>query len=797
VPFRRIAGVLVATLVCAGSLVALARSSYAGSVTTPSLPLGAVGSAVDLLEDVDGAVTGLVARNGPIALPRGVARTPKAAASAHLERFAARLGVDPAGLRPVSSAGVGGGTTVRLQQYVHGLPVVGGEVIASLDRRGGLEALVGETTTGLLDVTDGVLGADGLLGGARSRNLARTYVAERTGVPALGLRVESEGQWIYNPSLLGAPGLPVNRETTKLHVRDHSGAVDYTVFVDPGFEAVALAVDNNHAAVDRAVCDLANSDVGTSRAATCDGSTVAYSRREGDAATGITDVDTIYTNLGDTARWFSSYADVDVSALVGGSDKTLRATTRACVTEDQKGCPMPNAFWNTSAQQMIYGDGVTALDVTAHELAHGITEHTAGLYYVYQSGAINESMSDVFGELVDQAVHPDKRGSDQAWLIGEDNRPAAEDLPVPMRNMADPTASQSADRLTSPLWDADPEHRDDGGVHSNAGPGNKAAALIADGGSFNGYRVRGLGLAKTFTIYWTALNLLTSGADYEDLFHVLPLSCRKNIGGAGTGLTESDCVQVAKSVRATEMQRRPTGAVALATRSCPDGASARPSRHMTFDTARSGDDAVEASEDLGSWTVSGAGGQLVRDVGIDFVKSGTDALGLTTDVATSMGAGSAGGGSAGVGSAGVGSPSSATSITLDIPPGSFLRFDLMTAFALYQPVEGVRAKLEYAVDGGPWQPASTLGKPVHAGPWSGHSGGWSSARYDLRELGGHQARFRFTVAGPPAEGGPAEGGSAEGGSVGNSGSSGSGSMSAASRSTAVFGVDNFKVYSCG
>ena len=760
---RRIAGLLVATLVCAGGLVAPASSSYAGSVTTPSLPLGGVGDAVDLLEDVDGAVTGLVARNGPIALPRGVQRAPTAAASAHLERFAARLGIDPDGLRPVSSAGVAGGTTVRLQQYIQGLPVVGGQVVASLDRRGGLEALVGETATGLLDVSDGLLGEQGLLGGAKSRTLARNHVARRAGVPALGLRVETEGQWIYNPSLLGAPGVPVNRETTKLHVSDNSGAVDYTVFVDPGFQTVALAIDNNHAALDRAVCDLANRDVGTSRSAVCDGKTVPYSRREGEAASGIADVDTIYAHLGETASRFASYADVDVSALVGGSDKTLRATTRACVTEDQKGCPLPNAFWNTSSGQMIYGDGVTSLDVTAHEVAHGVTEQTSGLYYVYQSGAINESMSDVFGELIDQSVHPAKRGTDQAWLIGEDNHPASPDLPVPMRSMADPTASQSADRLTSQLWDADPEYQDDGGVHSNAGPGNKAAALIADGGTFNGYTVRGLGLAKTFKIYWTALNLLTSGADYEDLFHVLPLSCRKNIGRPGTELTEANCVQVAKAVRATEMHMRPSGAVAVATPSCPDKAKPAPSYHGTFDTqpanARTGATAGGPRgtvDGLEGWTVNG-GGQLVRDVGLDFVKSGTDALGLATG-------------------SGASATSSATSPSLTVPARSLLRFDLMSAFALYQPVEGVSAKLEYAVDGGAWQAASGLQTPVNGGPWSGHSGGWSSARYDLGTLAGHEVQFRFSVVGAPA---------------------GEGSAAAGANPKSIFGVDNLKVYTCG
>ena len=61
---------------------------------------------------------------------------------------------------------------------------------------------------------------------------------------------------------------------------------------------------------------------------------------------------------------------------------------------------------------MVFGAGYTSADdVVAHELAHGVIQHTAGLVYWYQSGAINESMADVVGELVDLA---DGTGSDGA-----------------------------------------------------------------------------------------------------------------------------------------------------------------------------------------------------------------------------------------------------------------------------------------------------------------------------------------------------------------------------------------------
>ena len=82
-------------------------------------------------------------------------------------------------------------------------------------------------------------------------------------------------------------------------------------------------------------------------------------------------------------------------------------------------CPLDNAFW--SGDQMVYGAGYTSADdVVAHELAHGVIQHTAGLVYWYQSGAINESMSDVFGELVDLADGTGTDAPEPRWQLGED-----------------------------------------------------------------------------------------------------------------------------------------------------------------------------------------------------------------------------------------------------------------------------------------------------------------------------------------------------------------------------------------
>src|SRR3989304_941497 len=82
-----------------------------------------------------------------------------------------------------------------------------------------------------------------------------------------------------------------------------------------------------------------------------------------------------------------------------------------------------NAFWN--GQQMVYGDGdgelfngfTIAIDVIAHELTHGVTQYEAGLEYQDQAGAMNESLSDVFGSLVKQ-YRRGQGGKDGNWVVG-------------------------------------------------------------------------------------------------------------------------------------------------------------------------------------------------------------------------------------------------------------------------------------------------------------------------------------------------------------------------------------------
>lgn len=147
-----------------------------------------------------------------------------------------------------------------------------------------------------------------------------------------------------------------------------------------------------------------------------------------------------------------------------------------------------NAFWD--GERMVFGDGdgmvfgrfTAALSVIGHELAHGVTQYTANLIYRGQSGALNESISDVFGALVEQRVLG-HTSEDASWIIGTGlftDRVEG----VGLRSMKAPGTAYDDDVLGKDPQPADMGDyvdtvEDNGGVHLNSGIPNRAFYLAA------------------------------------------------------------------------------------------------------------------------------------------------------------------------------------------------------------------------------------------------------------------------------------------------------------------------------
>jgi len=181
-----------------------------------------------------------------------------------------------------------------------------------------------------------------------------------------------------------------------------------------------------------------------------------------------------------------------------------------------------NAFWD--GQHMVFGDGdgvlftdfTGSLDVIAHELTHGVTEFSAGLEYRNQSGALNESVSDVMGSLVKQ-WHNRQNAEEADWLIGADIFTPAIKVDA-LRSMKAPgTAYNNPDMGQDPqpahmdnfVQLPDTPQSDNGGVHVNSGIPNKAFYLAAT-------NIGGNAWAKAGPIWYEALRASSPNTTFQE-----------------------------------------------------------------------------------------------------------------------------------------------------------------------------------------------------------------------------------------------------------------------------------------
>ncbi|MCW3493843.1 M4 family metallopeptidase [Microbacterium sp. SSM24] len=231
-------------------------------------------------------------------------------------------------------------------------------------------------------------------------------------------------------------------------------------------------------------------------------------RGEDDPATGDAAADEAFDGLGAT---FDFLWDAWGRNSLDGAGGALLATVHY-------GQDYDNAFWN--GERMVFGDGdgevftgfTNSLTVIAHELAHGVIEDEGGLVYRGQSGALNESIADVFGALAEQ--HALGQTADQAsWLIGEGIFTDAVQGDA-LRSLAAPGTAYDDDVLGR---DPQPAHmrdyvetRDDnGGVHINSGIPNHAFYLIATALGGKAWERAGLIWYRTITT-----GTLSSSADF-------------------------------------------------------------------------------------------------------------------------------------------------------------------------------------------------------------------------------------------------------------------------------------------
>jgi Zn-dependent metalloprotease len=237
-------------------------------------------------------------------------------------------------------------------------------------------------------------------------------------------------------------------------------------------------------------------------------------RKEDDPPSADVAVNEAFDGSGAT---YDLYKNIYNRNSIDGSGMRLDSTVHYKVGYD-------NAFWD--GQQMVYGDGdenmpenerlfnrfTIAIDVIGHELTHGVTQFEAKLVYSLQPGALNESMSDVFGSIVKQFQKG--QTADQAdWIIGE-GLFTANVNGVGIRSMKAPGTAYDDPVLGK---DPQPAHMkdyvntvsDNGGVHINSGIPNKAFYVVAT-------EIGGFAWEKAGKIWYVALrDKLSSSSNFQ------------------------------------------------------------------------------------------------------------------------------------------------------------------------------------------------------------------------------------------------------------------------------------------
>jgi cysteine-rich repeat protein len=559
------------------TLVFLLLASASGWAGAPAhdadgienLRRAAAGSLAVSLDRSTGTVSFLRAEPGVIPIDSAARSSSRATTMAFLERFGSVFGLrQPAEelqlLRETTDPF--GFSHVVYRQVYQGIPVFASDFRSHFGPAGELTRISATT------VPDLKVDPDPRLHATEAQAIAVARVARHTrrGAPSTNLRASASELVIFRSGLLqGVSGR--NYLAYQVEVTNDSRSVREFVFVDAHTGQVIDQISGIHEAIDRR---MYNGGLGPQFRVWSEGDALPYVGADAIGINHLID----YTE--DTYNLF-----ITLSNGTYPSYDASEATMHGVLNDPAINCP--NASWNGVSTN--YCNGVSGDDTVAHEWTHAYTEYTHALIYQWQPGALNESYSDIFGEVVDMLngagtdAPIDQRSTDGTacslygagvpatdnsyrWLSGEDDPSfggAIRDLWFP-ECYGDPGKVGSSDYFCS----AD----DGGGVHTNSGVPNHAFALAVDGGTYNGQTISALGLAKATHVYWRAMGVYQGpGADFADHADALEASCADLVGSnlpalstdtsipspSGLFLTSADCDEINDAIAAVELRTEP------------------------------------------------------------------------------------------------------------------------------------------------------------------------------------------------------------------------------------------------
>lgn len=674
-----------------------------------------------------------------------------------------------------------GRSVVRFQQAHQDIPILGGEIIVNMDAKKNVMSVNGEISPQLQD-----LSTEPTLSVSQAEQIASAKVARDYQVNVSQLTTSKPELWIYDPAILGTPGPQITALVWRVEVTSQSKSlspIHEVVLVEAhlgivvfSYSEIKHAKINIHNQNNSYTYDPDTSSHVIEGTVSCGNESCTgtpHCNDSGEACKAFDYLKDTYT------FYFTQYKRRGIKC--SNEENNCQETPIEAIINyvDEVYCAVPcqNSFWDGS--QMLFGQNYVTDDLVGHEFTHGVTQYTSNLFYFYQSGAINESFSDLWGEFIDQENHQENEDDSIKWKIGEDRLNVGA-----TRDMAHPENFGHPNKMTSEYYKCEqttisgrwPD--DAGGVHTNNSINNKAVYLMTDGGTFNGKTVKSLGLDKVAQLYYEVqTHLLTSAADYADLYDALLQACTNLTLQDAEKFNGTDCEQMRNALDAVEMYRQPsqclTDKTSLYETSLCEGEQVV-DRDIFFDDFEFGNghwitggnpngnvvDLMENGVPVSAWSVPQSiapssikisTGQYATS-GSDSDPPGNNAWGLDQGNPVFGG-------------------KSDTFLTMKdpklLPPNAFMHFKHAYGFDSKEIQFFDGGVLEYTTDGTTWSDVGNLGTTILNGyngtltspnnpsptdnplksrkAFVADSLGYISSRVDLSPLAGQSVRFRFRI----------------------------------------------------
>ncbi|MFC1605227.1 M4 family metallopeptidase, partial [Planctomycetota bacterium] len=328
---------------------------------------------------------------------------------------------------------------VRFEQTYTGIPVFAAETVVQLNEDGGVEFVSSDIITDAESLDVGDISLISSIAGFDAEQIAIGMMMNEK--PGLEFQAEPATLMIYQPSIVDNIG-PVRLVWRTKVVSVPESLLAELVLVDAHSGEIALHYSLIRDILQREMYYRYFEWVQLPPWGLVEVSDDRLVREEGqEAYDEIPEVDKVYKYLGEAYDFYSIYHGRD-----GINNEGM--PMKAIVT------PKIDGYWSPLRLQIVIGVDFVADDVIAHEVTHGVTQYESDLVYINESGAIDESFSDMWGEWIDQTYsHPDDDddSNDVKWLIGEDVSEAfREDFlggRRALRNMKDPTEYNDPDRM--------------------------------------------------------------------------------------------------------------------------------------------------------------------------------------------------------------------------------------------------------------------------------------------------------------------------------------------------------------